>query len=66
MQTMLNLILSVHARLDSKSDRGATATEYAILVAVIAMVVIGGATLFGSNLDSWFSGLGGHVTSFAK
>jgi pilus assembly protein Flp/PilA len=63
---LLNLIVALHARLDAKSDRGATATEYAILVAVIAMVVIGGATLFGSNLNSWFSSLGSHVTSFAK
>ena len=33
---VLNLIAALHARVDDAKDRGATATEYAMLVAFIA------------------------------
>ncbi|WP_138442277.1 Flp family type IVb pilin [Sinomonas susongensis] len=39
-------------------ERGATATEYALLVGLIALVIIGGVTLFGNNLQTFFSNLG--------
>ena len=42
-------------------DRGATATEYALLVGLIALVIIGGVTLFGTNLQTFFSSLGSTV-----
>ncbi|WP_422933872.1 Flp family type IVb pilin [Sinomonas sp. P47F7] len=42
-------------------DRGATATEYALLVGLIALVIIAGVTLFGANLQTFFSGLGSTV-----
>jgi len=37
-----------------RSDRGATATEYAIMVSLIAVVIIGGVTLFGQNMIHLF------------
>ena len=49
---------SVAGRLEeaaASGDRGATATEYAILIALIAIAIVGGITLFGTNLDQWFS-----------
>ena len=39
----------------SRPDRGATATEYAILVSLIALAIVGGVALFGTTLDGWFS-----------
>jgi pilus assembly protein Flp/PilA len=39
-------------------DRGATVVEYALLIALIALVVIGAITAFGSQLSDLFSGLG--------
>jgi pilus assembly protein Flp/PilA len=35
-------------------DTGATATEYALLVGFIAMVIIVGVTAFGSNLNDFY------------
>jgi Flp pilus assembly pilin Flp len=35
-------------------DRGATATEYAIMVSLIAVVIIGAVSLFGQNLIQLF------------
>lgn len=44
-----------------RDDRGATATEYAILVALIAIAIVGGITLFGTQLNQWFSTLAAGV-----
>jgi len=35
-------------------EGGAVATEYAIIVTVIALVIVVGAGLFGDALNSWF------------
>jgi Flp pilus assembly pilin Flp len=45
-------------------DRGATATEYAILVAFIALLIILGVAFFGGALNDWFHNLGSHVNTF--
>lgn len=42
-------------------DRGATVVEYALLVALIALVVIGAITLFGQQLSDFFGGLGDNL-----
>jgi pilus assembly protein Flp/PilA len=44
-----------------EKERGATATEYALLVGLIALVIIAGVTLFGTNLNTFFSTLGSTV-----
>ena len=36
-------------------DHGATATEYAILVGFIAIVIVAGITVFGNQLNNFFS-----------
>jgi pilus assembly protein Flp/PilA len=41
-----------------EADRGATVVEYALLVALIGLVVIGAITLFGQQLSDFFGGLG--------
>lgn len=38
-------------------ERGATATEYGLLVGFIAMVIVAGVGLFGTRLDGYFNGL---------
>jgi pilus assembly protein Flp/PilA len=37
-----------------RSDEGATAVEYGLMVALIAIVVIAAVTLLGTNLSSLF------------
>jgi pilus assembly protein Flp/PilA len=43
------------------SDEGATALEYGILVALIALIIIAGVGLFGNALNDFFAGLSGRV-----
>ena len=40
------------------NEKGATATEYSLLVGLIALVIVAGVTLFGTNLNTFFSSLG--------
>lgn len=49
-----------------RSDRGATATEYAMLVGFIALVIVAGVTFFGQNLNNWFQRLGATVKPFTS
>ena len=38
-------------------DRGATAVEYGLMVALIAAVIIGAVTLLGTNLNTVFTNI---------
>lgn len=58
LQAMVQYFLSAIGR---DNDRGATVVEYALLVALIAIVVIGGITAFGGSLTSFFSDLGDNL-----
>jgi len=60
MEKLLTLILAIQVRAQEFGDkeRGATATEYALLVAFIAIVIVGGVTIFGSQLNDFFVTLG--------
>jgi pilus assembly protein Flp/PilA len=42
---------------DSEDERGATLVEYALLVALIAIVCIGAVTLLGSSVSGQFSSI---------
>jgi pilus assembly protein Flp/PilA len=46
---------------EGSKERGATATEYALLVGLIALVIIIGVTAFGTNLNSFFSNIASTV-----
>jgi pilus assembly protein Flp/PilA len=50
----------------AEGEKGATATEYALLIAFVALAIIAGATLFGTALSNWFSDLAGNIGSWAK
>lgn len=43
-------------------QEGATAAEYALLVALIAVAIIGGATLLGGNIKDAFSTTADHIS----
>jgi pilus assembly protein Flp/PilA len=55
MVSVLAFVSGVKDRLTS--EKGATATEYSLLVAFIALLIIAGVTLFGNALNAWFSSL---------
>lgn len=44
-----------------RDERGATATEYALLVTGIAVLLLGGVGIFGGQLNDFFTNLGGTV-----
>lgn len=46
-------------------QEGQDLTEYAMLVAFIAFVVLVGVTLFGNNLLAWWNSVGGSVGAWA-
>ena len=49
-------ILQSHVtNLLNRDDRGATAVEYGLMVALIAVVIIGAVTLLGQNLLNIFN-----------
>ncbi len=45
----------LHARLGNHNERGANLVEYLLLVAFIAVVVLGAVKLLGSNVSTKFS-----------
>ena len=50
---MLDIFLS-----RQRDEKGATATEYGLLVGFIAIVIVTGVGIFGTALDGYFVGLG--------
>jgi pilus assembly protein Flp/PilA len=59
---MLAFVAGVKEKLTS--EKGATATEYSLLVAFIAFAVIVGVTFFGNQLSTWFNDLGTTVSGW--
>ncbi|MDI3193776.1 Flp family type IVb pilin [Pseudarthrobacter sp. AL07] len=59
MVSMMAFVAGVKDRFSS--EKGATATEYSLLVAFIALLIIAGVTLFGNALNAWFSTLASRV-----
>ena len=56
MNNILAALVSLQARFFATDDeRGATATEYALLLAFIAIVIIGAVTLLGTNITGLFN-----------
>jgi pilus assembly protein Flp/PilA len=55
----LNILLN--GRLAKMEERGATAVEYGLLVALIAIIIIGAVTFLGGNLSDLFNKVGSSV-----
>jgi pilus assembly protein Flp/PilA len=54
----LMFISDVKAKRDEVNERGATAVEYGLMVALIAIVIIAAVTLLGTKLSSLFNAVG--------
>ena len=52
---MLSHIARLHVKAGLRNDRGATAVEYGLMVALIAIVIIVAVSLLGSNLQGLFN-----------
>ncbi|WP_369693187.1 Flp family type IVb pilin [Arthrobacter sp. DNA4] len=66
---MKNILLAITAlqawaETNIRSEKGATATEYALLVGLIALVLVAGVGFFGTTLNTWFSTLGTTVSGW--
>ena len=44
-------------------DSGQDVVEYGLLIATIAIVVLIGVGIFGSNINAWFTTLAGRITT---
>ncbi|MET1088158.1 MAG: Flp family type IVb pilin [Arthrobacter sp.] len=62
MVSMLAFVSGVKNKLES--EKGATATEYSLLIAFVAFAIIAGATIFGAALAEWFKDLGTEVAKW--
>jgi len=52
------------ARKFVKSDEGIAVTEYGLLIALVAVLLIGVVTIFGNSISSWFANKTNKITSF--
>ena len=57
----LAYLTTVNARFENREDRGATAVEYGLLVGLIAVVIIVGVTLLGTELLALFNGIAAKI-----
>lgn len=63
MSAYLSALVHVITGKLTKSERGATAVEYGIMVALIAVVIIAAVTTLGGNLSGLFNYVGGEVAA---
>lgn len=64
MIKMMQYLKAAHAaRFGSNDDKGATAVEYGLLVALIGAFLVGTITLLGGALDGLFSGVADDITN---
>jgi pilus assembly protein Flp/PilA len=61
MLWLSSLMVALRMHAIEREDRGATATEYALLVAFIALAIVVAVGAFGSQLSTFFSGLAAQV-----
>lgn len=55
----------IQENITARKEEGATATEYGLLVAFIAFLIIAGVTLFGGALNTYFGELATTVDGWA-
>ena len=49
-----------------KDEEGATAVEYGVMVALIAVVIIGAVTTLGTDLSALYTRVSGFITPLAN
>ena len=47
----------------ARADEGIAVTEYGLLVALVAVLLIGVVTVFGSSIKSWFAARTSQITT---
>jgi pilus assembly protein Flp/PilA len=47
----------------AQADEGIAVTEYGLLVALVAVLLIGVVTIFGSSIKSWFGARTASITT---
>lgn len=59
------MLTSLYVRVRSmlESEEGATAVEYGLMVALIAVAIIVAVTLLGTNLSAMFNGIAGKIVA---
>ncbi|KRE84120.1 Flp family type IVb pilin [Arthrobacter sp. Soil764] len=62
MVSMMAFVAGIKDRFET--EKGATATEYSLLVGLIALVLVVGVGAFGGALNTWFSNLGTTVSGW--
>jgi pilus assembly protein Flp/PilA len=60
---MKRLSRAVARAFSVESERGVTAIEYGLIASLIALAIITGVTLVGTNLTGLFSYIGGKVVA---
>ena len=55
------LVNDIKSKRDEINERGATAVEYGLMVALIAVVIITAVTTLGTNLSEKFTSVGNSV-----
>ena len=61
---MLHLYTLLETIRTRRDEKGATATEYGLLVAFIALLIIVGVTALGTNLNAFFQDLANQVAAW--
>ncbi|MDR7082230.1 pilus assembly protein Flp/PilA [Arthrobacter ginsengisoli] len=61
MVSMLAFVAGVKDKMES--EKGATAVEYGLMVALIAVAIIGGVSLLGDNLLAMFEGIAAEIVA---
>ena len=54
-------MLKTLVKFQNRDERGATAVEYGLMVALIAVVIIAAVTLLGENLNQMFTAIAGAI-----
>lgn len=63
---MLTLCGYVASWLKLNDEKGVTAIEYGLIAALVALAIITGVTLLGTNLGTLFSSIAGQLTAPAS
>ena len=61
---MLEKFITLMIAGPQRDEKGATATEYGLLVGLIALIIVVGVGFFGNALNEFFQGLGGTVAGW--
>jgi pilus assembly protein Flp/PilA len=58
---LLTTLFSIRDRFEGRTERGATAVEYGLMVGLIAVVIIGAVIVLGNKLNGLFTSIGGSL-----